>query len=82
MPLTRISPLGTFDEAFKSRIQLALHYESLTEKQRRKIWDNFLNRLQDLNENIDIDDLRNNLKQLTRHKINGREIRNSITTAR
>ncbi|CAM1507457.1 Fc.00g070980.m01.CDS01 [Cosmosporella sp. VM-42] len=37
--------VGTFDEAFKSRIQLSLHYENLTEGQRRRIWKNFLNRL-------------------------------------
>lgn len=42
--------VGTFDEAFKSRIQLSLHYENLTEGQRRRIWRNFLNRLKDLGE--------------------------------
>ena len=29
--------VGTFDEAFKSRIQLALHYDGLNEEQRQKI---------------------------------------------
>ncbi|KAK7697667.1 hypothetical protein SLS64_013297 [Diaporthe eres] len=32
--------VGTFDEAFKSRIQVAIHYESLTKKSRRAIWRN------------------------------------------
>jgi hypothetical protein len=34
--------LGTFDEAFKSRIQLALHYPPLGEEQRRTIWEAFI----------------------------------------
>ncbi|KAI0876601.1 P-loop containing nucleoside triphosphate hydrolase protein [Hypoxylon argillaceum] len=37
--------VGTFDEAFKSRILLSLHYENLTEGQRMKIWKNFINRM-------------------------------------
>lgn len=37
--------VGTFDEAFKSRILLSLHYENLTRGQRTKIWKNFLARL-------------------------------------
>jgi hypothetical protein len=37
--------VGTFDEAFQSRIQLSLHYEPLTESQRITIWKNFLRRL-------------------------------------
>ncbi|GKU09061.1 unnamed protein product [Fusarium langsethiae] len=37
--------VGTFDEAFKSRIQLSLHYDTLTKSQRRTIWSNFLERL-------------------------------------
>jgi len=34
--------VGTFDEAFKSRIQLALHYKNLDTFQQKKIWRNFL----------------------------------------
>lgn len=42
--------VGTYDEAFKSRIQLSLHYESLDKSQRRTIWENFLDRLGTLEE--------------------------------
>ena len=42
--------VGTFDQAFKSRIQLALHYENLKRPQRRKIWWNSFTRLRDLGE--------------------------------
>ncbi|KFY82415.1 hypothetical protein V498_08592, partial [Pseudogymnoascus sp. VKM F-4517 (FW-2822)] len=37
--------VGTFDEAFKSRIQLAIHYPALDEKGRWEIWSNFINSL-------------------------------------
>ncbi|CAI7585797.1 unnamed protein product [Penicillium manginii] len=75
--------VGTFDEAFKSRIQLALHYENLTKSQRRKIWRNFMGRLKDIDEdNIEFEDVIDNLDELSSHDINGREIRNALTTAR
>lgn len=75
--------VGTFDEAFKSRIQLAIHYTSLTTHQRTKIWENFFTRLEKLNEEgIDFTDLKDHIEDLAKHKMNGREIRNVITTAR
>lgn len=75
--------VGTFDEAFKSRIQLAIHYTSLTTHQRTKIWENFFTRLETLDEEgIDFLDLKDHVEKLAEHKMNGREIRNVITTAR
>ena len=75
--------VGTFDEAFKSRIQLALHYPSLGRYQRLRIWENFLLRLETFNDgSIDSDDLKNNLEHLAEQKLNGRQIRNALTTAR
>lgn len=75
--------VGTFDEAFKSRIQLALHYENLSRTQRRAIWENFFNRLEEIEkDSVDTDDLREHLDELAAHDMNGRQIRNSITTAR
>ena len=75
--------VGTFDEAFKSRLQLALHYENLKEDDRRKIWENFIKRLKSLEETgVDFDDLDTHVDALAKHKLNGRQIRNAITTAR
>ena len=75
--------VGTFDEAFKSRIQLALHYQKLTETQRVTIWENFLKRLEAIDEDrVNIDDIRRNMRELARHDMNGRQIRNALTTAR
>ncbi|CAG8959782.1 hypothetical protein HYFRA_00001689 [Hymenoscyphus fraxineus] len=75
--------VGTFDEAFKSRIQLALHYANLTKYQRIEIWKNFISRLRTLGEqNIDFHDLKDHVEQLAENEMNGRQIRNAITTAR
>ena len=74
--------VGTFDEAFKSGIQLALHYRNLDEAQRLQIWDNFITRLEKLEENADFNDIRANMHTLAAHRLNGRQIRNAISTAR
>lgn len=97
--------VGTFDEAFKSRIQLSLHYESLTREQRVVIWKNFLKRLEKLEKigrtnsraanstedqlvmgmqsmSINFEDIRYSIRELAEINMNGRQIRNAITTAR
>lgn len=74
--------VGTFDEAFISRIQLALHYPDLGPRQRHQIWQTFIDRLENLDEDIDFANLRENLDVLKQEKLNGRQIRNIITTAR
>ena len=84
--------VGTFDEAFKSRIHLALHYDRLNEEQRVKIWRNLLSMLKDrtrdlaedveIGERVDISDLFMNIDKLAREDLNGRQIRNVITLAR
>ncbi|KAF4501782.1 TOB3 (member of AAA-ATPase family) [Fusarium agapanthi] len=76
--------VGTFDEAFKSRIQLALRYEKLKDHQRLQIWKNFLVRLKSLGEeeSIDFDEIELYLEELAKYPMNGRQIRNSITTGR
>lgn len=107
--------VGTFDEAFKSRILLSLHYEKLTIGQRRKIWRGFINHLEDTHApgggknggrertngassaagttllrrgsqndmpDIDYQEILDSLDELASHELNGRQIRNIITTAR
>lgn len=72
------------DEAFKSRIQLALHYDNLGEIQRKKIWRNFTARIRNLDHEygVDIDDIEDHISELGKEVLNGREIRNAITIAR
>ncbi|KAK8250829.1 P-loop containing nucleoside triphosphate hydrolase protein [Phyllosticta capitalensis] len=75
--------VATFDEAFKSRIQLALYYEPLGRTQREKVWQNFINRLEKVaGSAVDTDDLHENVDKLAEVNMNGRQIRNAMTTAR
>lgn len=76
--------VGTFDEAFKSRIQLSLRYERLQRHQRKQIWLNFMSHLKELGEQerIDFNNIELNIDELAEYPMNGRQIRNSITTGR
>ncbi|EPE06110.1 aaa family atpase [Ophiostoma piceae UAMH 11346] len=75
--------VGDFDEAFKSRIQLAIRYNDLDEWQREKIWHNFFEHIGEVSpEEIDLIELKACIPELKKHKINGRQIRNVVTTAR
>lgn len=90
--------VGTFDEAFRSRIQLTLRYENLNQHQRHKIWENFIQRLETLETSkttitssskrttssfgFDFEDIRAHISELSERNLNGREIRNAISTAR
>ena len=75
--------VGTFDEAFKSRIQHALHYENLGLSQRRKIWRNLINRVKTVDQGmIDFEDTVDHIDGSQPVDMNGREIRNVSTTAR
>ncbi|KAH7370954.1 AAA family ATPase [Rhexocercosporidium sp. MPI-PUGE-AT-0058] len=71
--------VGTFDEAFKSRIQLAIHYPALEEKGRWEIWSNFINSLDKATAKVD--ELKLKVDLLSRSKLNGRQIRNTVKTA-
>ncbi|KAH6697284.1 AAA family ATPase [Plectosphaerella plurivora] len=78
--------VATFDEAFKSRVQLALHYRPLESWQRRKIWRNFIERLRRLESrgevSINFDDINDHMEELVNSSMNGRQIRNAVTSAR
>ena len=82
--------VGTFDEAFRSRIKLALHYKALTKPERRKVWRNFIKMLREIRDDgaeteerqmVDYEDLEDHLDDLADYKLNGREIRNALSTA-
>lgn len=74
--------VGIFDEAFKSRIQVALHYPNLTRASRKKIWTNFIEMLEEDEEDVNFDELHLHLDELAACNLNGRQIRNTLTTAR
>ncbi|KAH0534169.1 hypothetical protein FGG08_007238 [Glutinoglossum americanum] len=74
--------VGTFDAAFKSRIQVSLHYSNLSRASRKKIWQNFLDMLEGLDDEVDVSELERHLDDLAQDEMNGRQIRNCVTTAR
>lgn len=74
---------------FNAGIQLTLHYENLKQDQRRQIWRIFIKRLEGFVQDglsdieaVDTEDLRAHLDELAGHNLNGRQIRNAVTTAR
>ncbi|KAF4989035.1 hypothetical protein FGRMN_9407 [Fusarium graminum] len=86
--------VGIFDEAFKSRIQLNLRYTNLDRGQRLQIWKNFFIRLNRLDQEtlsksqsspsygVNMDEITDKLDELAGADLNGRQIRNVISTAR
>lgn len=75
--------VGTFDEAFKSRIQVAIHYDNLTKKSRKAIWRNFFDMIEDsAEEDANMPELEGRLEELAAEEMNGRQIRNALLTAR
>lgn len=74
--------IGTFDEAFKSRVQLSLHYPPLSEENRYEVWSNFIEQMKQEREDADIGGISKKLGILARRQLNGRQIRNTLNTAR
>ncbi|KAF9773311.1 hypothetical protein IL306_008916 [Fusarium sp. DS 682] len=85
--------VGIFDEAFKSRIQLNLRYKNLDRDQRLQIWENFFTRLRRLEKEAftrysgfsygaNVDEMLGKLNELAEANLNGRQIRNAVSTAR
>ena len=77
--------IGSFDEAFKSRIHISLYYAPLSESQTLEVWAMNLNRLSKSNRDIFIDKAEIEAFARTHWKDgkrwNGRQIRNAFQTA-
>ncbi|KAF8202628.1 P-loop containing nucleoside triphosphate hydrolase protein [Mycena galopus ATCC 62051] len=63
-----------FDEAFLSRIHVALHFGELSEASRAQVWRAFVARA-----GVQIDDAQ--IGQLAKREVNGRQIKNAVRTA-
>ncbi|KAI2926281.1 hypothetical protein CBS63078_2207 [Aspergillus niger] len=71
----------TFDDAFQSRIHVALRYGELTTKAKRSVWKMFLERVQ-AKEGVQTATFNEkDFDLLARHNLNGRQIKNSVRTA-
>lgn len=68
--------MGAFDEAFASRIHVPIRFANLNQESRRIIWRNFCNRVPG---GMDITD--EDLDHLSRHELNGRQIKNIVKSA-
>ncbi len=70
----------TFDEAFLSRIHVALHFQELTKEARMQVWRAFLAKAGVTVGQSAIDDRQ--FEQLAERNINGRQIKNATRTAK
>ncbi|RSL85559.1 hypothetical protein CDV31_016546 [Fusarium ambrosium] len=69
----------SFDEAMTSRIHLALKYQPLDQEARKAVWEHFLDQARTSRGSPDTAKLADELADT---KLNGREIRNTVLTAR
>ncbi|KAE8551441.1 hypothetical protein EYB25_005328 [Talaromyces marneffei] len=71
----------TFDDAFQSRIHIALRYGDLTTKAKRSVWKMFLEKVKSI-DGVETETFADkDLDILARHNLNGRQIKNSVRTA-
>ena len=66
--------VGTFDEAFHSRIHISLYYRNLTVDARQQVWRNFA-------ATLETDLAGDDFAELAATEINGRQIKNAMRTA-
>ncbi|EIT77446.1 hypothetical protein Ao3042_06241 [Aspergillus oryzae 3.042] len=71
----------TFDDAFQSRIHVALRYGDLTTKAKRSVWKMFVERVQAMDGVQTATFTEKDFDNLARHNLNGRQIKNSVRTA-
>lgn len=71
----------TFDDAFQSRIHIALRYNELNQKARKAVWTMFLDKVKNM-EGLDAVAFTDyDLDILSRNQLNGRQIKNLVRTA-
>lgn len=71
----------TFDEAFQSRIHIALRYDKLDTKAKKAIFKMFLDRVKAHGKMELIPFTEESLNMLAKHDLNGREIKNVLGSA-
>ncbi|KAF2432110.1 P-loop containing nucleoside triphosphate hydrolase protein [Tothia fuscella] len=77
--------VGSFDDAFISRIHIQLYYPDFTDEQRQQVWKTFIDKLaqergESIRLNLDAKDYIQG-KEMREIRWNGREIRNAFQTA-
>ncbi|KAI9886457.1 MAG: hypothetical protein M1823_001706 [Watsoniomyces obsoletus] len=71
----------TFDDAFQSRIHVALRYGELTTKAKKTVWKMFIDKVK-AKEGLGVVEFKDgDLDDLARNHLNGRQIKNCVRTA-
>ncbi|KAK3947203.1 hypothetical protein QBC32DRAFT_355048 [Pseudoneurospora amorphoporcata] len=85
--------VGQFDDAFMSRIHVIIHYKTLSPEDRRRIWQQFFDKLEEDRQDFGINDrardyvlceddsAADSSNPMANMELNGREIRNAFQTA-
>lgn len=73
--------LQTFDDAFQSRIHIALRYDNLDHRAKRTIFKIFIERVRVLEKVNLMPFSEEDYTALARHELNGRQIKNTVRTA-
>jgi len=71
----------TFDDAFQSRIHIALRYDSLDHRAKKAIFKIFIERVRVLEKINLMPFTEEDFNILARHELNGRQIKNTVRTA-
>ncbi|KAM0326670.1 hypothetical protein ACHAQA_006540 [Verticillium albo-atrum] len=71
----------TFDDAFQSRIHVALRYDKLSTKAKRSIFEIFIERVRAIEKKNSTNFTEEDYDHLTKFDLNGRQIKNTIRTA-
>lgn len=71
----------TFDDAFQSRIHVALRYGELTVKAKRSVWKMFLEKVKEKDGLEVVAFNEEDYTKLSKHNLNGRQIKNAVRTA-
>lgn len=69
--------MKAFDEAFLSRIHVALHFSELSTESKEQVWTAFIRKMGTAAEGITAEQIRD----LAQRGINGRQIKNAARTA-
>lgn len=71
----------TFDDAFQSRIHVALRYGELTSKAKRAVWKTFITKVREI-DGVEVAVFKEtDFDKLAKHNLNGRQIKNAVRTA-
>ena len=73
--------VDTFDEAFQSRIHLPLRYGELTTKAKKAVWQMFIEQVRKVDAESVAEFSDSDFDMLSRHQLNGRQIKNAVRTA-